>query len=38
MLHAYDLIIFVHMHSMPYSADMPSTSKPMQDIHGKGEI
>ena len=38
MLHAYELIVFVHMHSMPYSADTPTISTPAQDIHGKGEI
>ena len=38
MLHAYDLIVFVHMHSVPYSTDTPTTSRPTQDIHGKGEI
>lgn len=38
MLHAYNLIIFVHVHSVPYSADMPTTSRPAQDIHGKDEI
>ena len=28
MLHAYDLIIFVHMHSVPYATDTTSSKSP----------